>query len=124
MTPSGLAFFEVPMPTAYESLNTELTLRAAARYAQDADVAAYQECLISIAQYVAALTAQATATATDVVSYSVAGRSVTRSRGTEYSATIQRLKRSIYTYLYGDSALVDFRRAGANSTIDDATFEG
>ena len=80
-------------------------------------------CLEAIDQYIAALDAQAAATSSDVQSYSIAGRSVTRSGGQSFANVVKRLEREVFGYLYGNVTLADWRRLVDGASTDDSVFE-
>jgi hypothetical protein len=65
------------------------------------------KCLILIDQYVAALTKQADVSASDVTSYSIDNRSVSRSPQKDYSSTVKDLERQINNILYDSKTLGD-----------------
>ena len=73
------------------------------------DDAPKYKCLILIDQYIAALEQQATATSTDVSSYSIAGRSVTRGGAANYTSMVADLENQINFLLYGNVTYADFR---------------
>ena len=74
----------------------------------DDDVRKY-ECLILIDQYVDALEAQATQVSTDVTSYTIGGRTVTRGDVLRMQSQVANLKQQINTILYGNVTYADFR---------------
>lgn len=93
------------MATNYDLLKAELQTKANALE----EAARKYKALILIDQYIACLEQQAASTATDVTSYSIGGRSVTR-RGTgEFSNTVARLESELNEIFYGNISLADFR---------------
>jgi hypothetical protein len=100
------------MANNYENLQTELETLA---NKLTNNVAKYK-CLILIGQYVDALESQATAAATDVSSYSIAGRSVVRSSTGNIANTAARLEGEINALLYGITTHADFRESGIVTT--------
>ena len=73
----------------------------------DDDVRKY-ECKILIEQYVDALEAQATTVSTDVQSYTINGRTVTRSQVTQMQSQVSNLKKQVNDILYGCVSYADF----------------
>ena len=67
------------------------------------------KCLILIDQYVDSLEAQATAVSTDVTSYTIGGRSVTRQQVMQMQAQVNNLEAQINNILYGNTTYCDFR---------------
>lgn len=94
------------MATNYDNLKTEL--QALANACTD-DITKYR-ALIVIDQYIAALEQQASSTSTDIQSYSIGGRSVTRREGTGYQETVARLWNELNELLYGNITYADFRK--------------
>jgi hypothetical protein len=86
-----------------DSLKTELQTLAA-----DLTGVANYKCLVLIDQYIDALSAQASATATDVQSYSIAGRSISRRSQEQHASTVASLWRQIQVLLYGNATRADF----------------
>jgi len=74
----------------------------------DDDVRKYT-CLALIDQYVAALEAQATTVSTDVVSYTIGGRTVSRTDVLNMQGQVNNLQKQINDILYGTSSYADFR---------------
>ena len=72
------------------------------------DAVAKAKCELLIAQYVDALEAQATTVATDVQSYTIGGRTVTRSQVIQMQAQVNNLERQINDILYGNTSYADF----------------
>ena len=66
-------------------------------------------CLALIDQYVSALEAQATSVSTDVVSYTIGGRTVSRGDVVKMQGQVSNLNRQINAILYGTSSYADFR---------------
>ena len=93
------------MATNYENLKTALDVLA--NQLED-DIPKYK-CLALIDQYVAAFEAQATTVSSDVQSYSIGGRSVTRREVISMQNQVSNLERQIYETLYGNISYVDFR---------------
>lgn len=73
------------------------------------DTISKYECLELIDQYAAALAKQAETVANDVTSYSIDGRSVTRSSQNSMQAQVANLKANINRLLYGNVTRADFR---------------
>ena len=73
------------------------------------DTIAKSKALILIDQYMAALEAQATASANDVTSYSIGGRSVTRADATRYADIVRSLEAQLNEVLHGFVTYADFR---------------
>jgi len=86
------------LQTALESLANDL----------DDDVRKY-ECLILIDQYVDAIEAQATTVSSDVASYTINGRTVSRREVLAMQSQVNNLKQQINDILYGNVSYVDFR---------------
>jgi len=86
------------LQTALEAIADEL----------DDDVRKYT-CLILIDQYVDALEAQATAVSTDVTSYTIGGRTVSRSDVMKMQGQVNNLQSQINDILYGNVSYADFR---------------
>ena len=101
------------MATNYELLKTELQTLAA----ELSNAVAKYKCLALIDQYIAALEQQAVATATDVQSYSIGNRSVSRASADNYANTVARLENEINELLYGNVAYADFRVNTVEATI-------
>ena len=74
----------------------------------DDDVRKYT-CLILIDQYVDALEAQATAVSTDVQSYTIGGRTVSRGEVLKMQGQVSNLQSQINDILYGNVTMADFR---------------
>lgn len=91
--------------TNYSSLQT--ALEALANDLDD-DVRKY-ECLILIDQYVDAIEAQATTVSSDVASYTINGRTVSRREVLAMQSQVNNLKQQINDILYGNVSYVDFR---------------
>ena len=87
------------LQTALEALADEL----------DNDVQKYT-CKILIDQYVDALEAQATTVSTDITSYTIGGRTVSRGDVIKMQSQVSNLNRQINEILYGGGvSYVDFR---------------
>lgn len=97
------------MATDYDNLKT--ALQTLANEITDDDVRKYT-ALILIDQFVDAITTQATSTSSDVISYTIAGRSVTRSQGgaSTQMRTVDILMQKINECLYGNVTHADFRQ--------------
>lgn len=92
------------MATNYDNLKTALQARVTELDFETTDPQKH-EALALIDQYVAALEAQADETTSSITGYSISGRSVTKAAGSRGGAglveTVQRLKRQLYSILYG-----------------------
>ena len=75
----------------------------------DDDVRKYT-CKILIEQYVDAIEAQATSVSTDVQSYTIGGRTVTRSEVAKMQGQVSNLQKQINDILYGNVSYADFRQ--------------
>lgn len=73
------------------------------------DTVAKLECKILIDQYVDAIEAQATTVSSDVQSYTIGGRTVTRREVVGMQNQVLSLKRQINELLYGNISYADFR---------------
>ena len=102
----GLVPLGVGLSTNYELLETALD----AKVAELTDDIAKYKGYILVDQYIAALQQQANATATDITSYSIGGRSVTRAGSQDYAAIVSDLEAQLNRLLYGGRTLADFRR--------------
>ena len=71
------------------------------------------ECKLIIDQYCDALEAQATAVSTDVSSYTIGGRTVSRVEVMKMQGQVSNLKRQIYNILYGNVSYADFNVQGS-----------
>jgi hypothetical protein len=60
-----------------------------------------------LTEYIAAKAASATASANDVISYQIAGRSVTRRNNSEFAAHVRALESEFAGYLSGCVSLID-----------------
>jgi len=74
----------------------------------DSDLQKYK-ALVLIDQYIDALTAQGTATSTDVASYSIGGRTVTRKQVESMQRQAPMLEAQINEIFYGNISYADFR---------------
>ena len=86
------------LKTALDALANEL----------DDDVRKYT-CLALIDQYVDALEAQATTVSTDVLSYTIGGRTVSRTGVQQMQGQVNNLQKQINDILYGNVSYADFR---------------
>jgi len=66
------------------------------------------KCKLIIDQYVDALEAQATAVSTDVTSYTIGGRTVSRGDVLKMQGQVSNLERQINSILYGNVSYADF----------------
>lgn len=103
------------MGTNYDTLKAALLIEVEAID----DAIRQAEALCVLDQYIAALTKQAESSATNIQSYSIAGRSVNRTTPQEYSVTVGALKAQLYSLIYGSVVHADLR--GADPLIDTAT---
>jgi len=94
------------MSTPYEDLSTYWTAQIAAQ--TDWDAGRTAEATIYLADWITALEALATAKATDITSYSVAGRSVARRRIDEMDGTVSLARRNFMVFIHGSVTLADF----------------
>lgn len=74
-------------------------------------------CTVLVDQAYDALVAQSRAVDSDIASYSIQGRSVTRRNMTENTATYSRLMRQIRRMLYGITTVSDFSESPENLRI-------
>jgi len=86
------------LKTALDALANEL----------DDDVRKYT-CLALIDQYVLAFEAQSTAVSTDVTSYTIGGRTVSRGDVLKMQGSVNNLQKQINDILYGNVSYADFR---------------
>jgi hypothetical protein len=87
-----------------DSLKTELQTSAALL----TNSTAKYKCLVLIDQYIDALNAQASAAASDIQSYSIAGRSVNRRAQDSHASAVSSLWKQISALLYGSQTTADF----------------
>ena len=66
------------------------------------------KCKILIDQYIDALEAQATTVATDIQSYTIGGRTVTRAQVMQMQGQVNNLEKQINNILYGNTSYGDF----------------
>jgi hypothetical protein len=66
-------------------------------------------CKILIDQYVLAFEAQSTAVSTDVTSYTIGGRTVSRGDVLKMQGSVSNLEAQINNILYGNVSFADFR---------------
>jgi hypothetical protein len=92
------------MVATYASYQTLLEAKAA----ELDDAVAQAKCELLIDQYVDALEAQATAVSTDVTSYTIGGRTVSRGDVLRMQGQVSNLERQINNILYGNVSYADF----------------
>jgi hypothetical protein len=63
-----------------------------------------------LTEYLAAKAAASTASANDVISYSISGRSVTRRNGSEFRSFVKELETELADLIYGSTTLIDFSK--------------
>lgn len=64
--------------------------------------------LVLIDQYIDALSAQATATSTDIQSYTIGGRTVTRQQVEAMANSVSNLQKQLNDIFYGNTSYADF----------------
>ena len=98
------------MATNYENLKTALIDEINKKITSG--TVEYYHALILVDQYIAALQQLATASKTDIASYSHTGVNITRRNITEYHNEVNRLRRELDTLLYGCVTIADFSSKG------------
>lgn len=105
------------MSTSYDDLKTALTTEANTL----TDAIDKARALVLVDQYIAALTQQANATASNVSAYSISNRSVTRTGTADYQATVDKLWRDLCRMLYGSVVRANLRASSEQASIDPRT---
>lgn len=104
------------MNTAYEDLTTAIQTKIDAAYtAGTFDAEQKAEATIILTQWVSALEASEKASSTDVSSYSIGGRSVSRRASDAQLALANSLRRQLNQLLYGMVTEADFRTRSLNT---------
>jgi hypothetical protein len=105
--PAGIApaLFGGGMSANTDSLKTELQALANTL----TNTVNKYKCLEYIDQYIAALDAQATLSATDISSYSIAERTVNRVQQADMARNVARLESVVFSLLYGSTTYADMR---------------
>ena len=94
------------MPTALEiSIQAEITAMPAGIRRDMA-----QE---KLTEYIAAKAQLVTASANDITSYTIAGRSVSRRTGSEFARQIKDLETELFGLIYGENTILSFSASAA-----------
>ena len=108
--------------SAYDDLSTAITAKInTAHTAGDLSDEQKAEASIVLSQWIRALQAAATATATDVASYSIGGRSVSRRGSDGQLAIANSLRRQLNQLLYGICTEADFRTTSRSTSASEYT---